>query len=129
MRLRFLLLVLASFLFIIGCGGDDPGAITPPITTGSEAGVDSGATPAASCTDGKKNGSESDVDCGGTCSKCAADKACGSAADCSSGVCTANKCVTPAGAPTITSFTAEKTTITSGTTTKLTAVFAGGSGV
>jgi len=35
------------------------------------------------CTDGVKNGTETDVDCGGTCSsKCALDKGCAVAADC-----------------------------------------------
>ena len=36
-----------------------------------------------SCTDLKKNGSETDVDCGGaTCPRCATGKACSSAGDC-----------------------------------------------
>jgi hypothetical protein len=40
-----------------------------------------------------KNGSETDVDCGGgTCPACADGLACSTAADCSSGVCTANIC-------------------------------------
>ncbi len=47
------------------------------------------------CTDGKKNGKESDVDCGGTCSTCAAGKQCATAADCSSGVCTGGVCAFP----------------------------------
>jgi hypothetical protein len=48
---------------------------------------------AASCTDGVTDGTESDVDCGGTCAGCAIGKACGKSADCDSGVCTAGKCV------------------------------------
>ena len=51
-----------------------------------------------SCTDGKKNGDETDVDCGGTCpGKCGAGRACGAAGDCESGVCTDGKCAAPAG--------------------------------
>jgi len=43
-----------------------------------------------------KNGKETDVDCGGgTCAKCADNKGCGVAADCTSGVCTGNKCAVP----------------------------------
>ncbi|HVJ19482.1 MAG TPA: discoidin domain-containing protein [Polyangiaceae bacterium] len=49
------------------------------------------ASTGPTCTDGSKNGSETDVDCGGsTCSKCANDKLCASANDCSSGYCGAN---------------------------------------
>ncbi|HVJ19481.1 MAG TPA: discoidin domain-containing protein [Polyangiaceae bacterium] len=43
------------------------------------------------CSDGIKNGTETDVDCGGaTCSKCANSKVCASASDCSSGYCGPN---------------------------------------
>ncbi|MBR4984543.1 MAG: hypothetical protein IKY83_02230 [Proteobacteria bacterium] len=46
-----------------------------------------------SCSDGVKNGSESDVDCGGTCStKCAGGKACTKNGDCEYGLCEAGKC-------------------------------------
>ncbi|APR83575.1 Hypothetical protein A7982_08924 [Minicystis rosea] len=51
-----------------------------------------------SCSDGKKNGDETDVDCGGTCpAKCAASRACNKAGDCESGVCTGGNCAEPAG--------------------------------
>jgi hypothetical protein len=46
------------------------------------------------CADAVKNGTETDIDCGGTCaSKCADTKSCAVAADCVSSVCTANKCL------------------------------------
>jgi hypothetical protein len=52
------------------------------------------ATP--TCSDGVKNGSETDIDCGGAaCSKCGSGKSCGVAGDCSSGVCTAGQCAAP----------------------------------
>jgi hypothetical protein len=59
-----------------------------------------GTTPPAepeapTCTDGVKNGSESDVDCGGTCPACGTDKSCSLPADCTSGVCTGGKCAAP----------------------------------
>jgi cysteine-rich repeat protein len=47
----------------------------------------------ASCTDGVKNGNETDTDCGGSCtSKCAATRTCLAGTDCVSGVCSANIC-------------------------------------
>ncbi len=47
------------------------------------------------CTSGTKDGFESDVDCGGLCSKCANDKKCNRSADCESGKCdeTSKTCV------------------------------------
>jgi endoglucanase len=51
---------------------------------------------AGSCTDGVKNGSESDVDCGGSCSaKCANGKTCGGNTDCTSNGCVNGTCQTP----------------------------------
>ncbi|MDQ2653812.1 MAG: hypothetical protein M3Z20_12320 [Chloroflexota bacterium] len=44
------------------------------------------------CTDGARNGSESDVDCGGSCPRCANGKRCGSRDDCASAVCTGGIC-------------------------------------
>src|SRR5262245_30422229 len=47
------------------------------------------------CTDGIRNGGESDVDCGGgVCGACSTGKACGVPADCLSGVC-AGTCKAP----------------------------------
>jgi hypothetical protein len=52
-----------------------------------------GGPPPASCTDGVRNGTESDVDCGGSCgATCAANKACNTSADCQSGLCTGSFC-------------------------------------
>ncbi len=51
------------------------------------------------CNDTVANGTESDVDCGGSCApatKCADTKKCKSPDDCASGVCTAGACVAPA---------------------------------
>ena len=50
------------------------------------------ACAAAECSDGTKNGSETDVDCGGACQKCPTGKACNVNTDCKSGVCTAKIC-------------------------------------
>lgn len=48
--------------------------------------------PAATCTDGKQNGDESDTDCGGSCAACANGRKCLKGADCSSKVCLAGIC-------------------------------------
>jgi hypothetical protein len=42
---------------------------------------------APTCTDNVKNGTESDIDCGGMCPKCADGATCTSPSDCMSGVC------------------------------------------
>ncbi len=48
------------------------------------------------CSDGAKNGNETDLNCGGgTCAMCADLKACLAASDCTSGVCTGNVCQVP----------------------------------
>ena len=63
------------------------GATTPICNPNSHQCVASG------CSDGIKDGSETDVDCGGgTCSKCANGQSCGGGSDCQSGYCSGNKC-------------------------------------
>lgn len=47
---------------------------------------------APSCDDGKKNGAETDVDCGGGCPGCGLNKSCAGDADCISSTCTASVC-------------------------------------
>lgn len=46
----------------------------------------------ATCTDKIKNGSESDVDCGGSCPACIDGKSCNKSSDCFSSACVVNKC-------------------------------------
>lgn len=49
------------------------------------------------CTDTKQNGSESDIDCGGTCTtKCLDTYKCNKDSDCANGWCHSGKCATPA---------------------------------
>ncbi len=56
-----------------------------------------GVTP--SCSDGIKNGGETDVDCGGAtaCPRCGNGKTCAAGSDCVSGICQAGVCQPPAG--------------------------------
>ena len=74
----------------------DGGPTEPTKDSGVPPVIDAG--PAASCTDKIQNGTETGVDCGGTCKKCDGD-ACGIASDCQSARCEKSVCV-PAGAKT-----------------------------
>ena len=47
---------------------------------------------APTCQDGVANGSETDIDCGGTCGPCGTNAPCVTKTDCVSKVCTAGKC-------------------------------------
>lgn len=122
-RIWLCLVFLLAALTAYACGDSATGGGP----TNADSGVVDNA--GATCTDAKKNGAESDVDCGGTCSKCSSGQTCSTGADCSSGTCTDGKCVTPPGAPVITSFTAAKPAVSVGKATELTAVFTNGTGV
>jgi len=66
-----------------------------------------GVTATATCTDTFKNGSETDVDCGGSCTtKCANGKTCAINADCQSGNCVSGVCSAVANVPPTVSITA-----------------------
>lgn len=67
-------------------------------------------TAAPSCTDGTHNGTETDVDCGGSCPPCGDGKKCGSALDCLSGWCQSGVCCTPGAAGCVQSTLAVATT-------------------
>lgn len=53
------------------------------------------ATLAPTCGDGIKNGSETDVDCGGACLRCASTKSCVSRNDCATALCNGGICHEP----------------------------------
>ena len=60
---------------------------------GSISGVCIGGTCLAVCGDGRRDGTESDIDCGGTCATCGVGGACNVDGDCTTGVCDAtNRC-------------------------------------
>ena len=50
------------------------------------------APPVPTCSDGVKNGSETDIDCGGSCPKCGTGKACQVNGDCVNDVCQSQVC-------------------------------------
>jgi len=79
-----------------GANGSGPGG-SATTTSGTDPGGPGGSSSTApgSPTDGIKNGTESDVDCGGTgAPKCVVDKACNTNADCATNACSyAKKCV------------------------------------
>lgn len=71
---------LTALLLFAACGGG-----------GSSSGS------AASCADGVRNGTETDVDCGGdACDPCALGSTCDAETDCASNLCRARRCVSPA---------------------------------
>lgn len=51
--------------------------------------------PAVLCSDGRVNGAETDLDCGGPCRGCPPGQLCLADRDCASGVCSLNRCVAP----------------------------------
>jgi formylglycine-generating enzyme required for sulfatase activity len=97
---------LPLVLALAGCsmGGEEEGGPGSSLTgangVGSSGSSSSGANaePAPTPTDGKKNGTETDADCGGAnAPKCADGKACKDAGDCESGVCGGGTCAVPTG--------------------------------
>jgi hypothetical protein len=58
---------------------------------------DPAVTPPVTCTDGLRNGSETDVDCGGggACAPCQPNQMCALGSDCTSQVCTGSMCQPP----------------------------------
>lgn len=54
------------------------------------AGCDGGTCRLPTCSDGKRDGFESDVDCGASCAKCAVGQKCANGDDCTSGRCAAS---------------------------------------
>jgi len=85
------------------CGGrtGNPCGDGAPCTAGTDcqSGFCTGGVcvaPPPTCTDGTKDGQETDVDCGGAvCAPCAPGKACLAAVDCTSDVCTGGVCQAP----------------------------------
>lgn len=53
-----------------------------------------GTCMAPTCSDGVKNGTETDIDCGGNCPPCANSRTCVTHTDCQSGLCSAGVCST-----------------------------------
>src|SRR4051812_7645425 len=104
-RIGHLLGVLLGVLVLAGCsaettsdvGGSAEGVTYGTLATGArclassdcQSGVCSASyCRAPSCSDTVRNGTEADVDCGGSCAaKCAAYKHCTAGCDCASGSC------------------------------------------
>jgi hypothetical protein len=71
--------------------GDEDGNGLADCDDAACAGLDGCA--AATCTDGRRNGEEADVDCGGRCPACGDAALCAADADCTSGLCGSGRCV------------------------------------
>lgn len=103
------LLLASTLLFIPACFTLDlaDGAVkcntgSRPCPSGFFCGGDgycykNGHTPpgAPSCTDGRKNGDETDTDCGGSCPPCAVGQMCSMASDCTTSLCQMSVCAMP----------------------------------
>lgn len=89
-------------LTLLGCGSSESPSEAVPTT---DTGVDNGGTdtgvatdtgvvqpPPPSCTNGTRDGDETDVDCGGPCAKCRFGLTCLRGEDCTSGSCTDAVC-------------------------------------
>jgi|GEM_PF-2247340 len=102
--LALLTLLIVTYLKTPSCDGGDAATtnslaagtgqanVTENVTENATANVSEEATApmVETCSDGKKNQDESDIDCGGAvCRSCADGKKCVSAADCQSNSCTA----------------------------------------
>src|SRR5690242_13711848 len=84
---RFAILVVSfCTLLLTACGSKDYSF--KPTDAGSDAAT-------ANCKDGIKNGTETDVDCGGSCSACQSKQHCLLGTDCVEGVCTNTTCTLP----------------------------------
>jgi plastocyanin len=66
-----------------------------PALGGTDGGGADGGLP-LTCSDGQRDGTETDVDCGGACAPCALARGCTSPRDCTSGVCSLRTCALPA---------------------------------
>ncbi|MFB6263091.1 MAG: hypothetical protein ABEL76_05620, partial [Bradymonadaceae bacterium] len=92
-----------SLALFAGCGSgssgkpaSDAGSTVPCTSDDACSGVcREGRCVPDPCSNGKKGGTETDVDCGGTCAPCAEGKACLKGQDCQSGVCRGGTCRAP----------------------------------
>lgn len=79
----------------IECGDDGCGGSCGTCPPGASC-VQGNCSAQAQCNDGAKNGTETDIDCGGPgCPGCAAGKACQVGSDCASGMCNGGTCEVP----------------------------------
>jgi hypothetical protein len=88
-------LLLSSAWALAACkGGEEPPAMDLSAPADLAPPAPDLTTP--TCTDGVKNGMETDTDCGGpTCPACAVDRPCLESRDCAAGVCDARVCRLP----------------------------------
>ena len=72
--------------------GEAPGALTVTATVGAKKANAALTVTAPTCSDSVQNGSETALDCGGSCGPCANGLTCSTAADCQSGTCAFGVC-------------------------------------
>jgi hypothetical protein len=69
---------------------------TTIVDSGGEVLIDTAQDTPAGCANAMLDGDESDIDCGGTCSKCGVGKKCRAASDCAGADCVAGRCTAAA---------------------------------
>lgn len=72
--------------------GETPITIVASSVTGRVANYVVRVRRPSTCSDGRNNGTETDVDCGGPCAACGDNRACGAGTDCASEVCVDHVC-------------------------------------
>jgi hypothetical protein len=104
-RFGWLMAVACLASFGVGCADDrrtstPAGVMTPDAGDAAASDAARDVSGAGSCTDGVKDGAETDVDCGGGgCARCGLGARCKAAADCQTGACNASgicvECILP----------------------------------
>ncbi|MDB4935038.1 MAG: hypothetical protein JWP87_2010 [Labilithrix sp.] len=87
-----LLVAVAAAPLIAACGSDEDTTTATPTPSATTTATTPVPPAPASCSDAKKNGTETGTDCGGSCTKCNVGQGCAVAGDCSTNICTNKVC-------------------------------------
>lgn len=92
---------LLAALVVAGCGFQ-PGSLANAVDPDAPLAADAPDAPIdvtiigdPTCSDGEQNGTETDMDCGGSCGPCAIGQQCDASTDCAAGVCDPTVCRHP----------------------------------
>lgn len=96
-RMNFVRLVasLALAAALVGCDGDSDGFVLPDSGPLMDAGAPDAGPEPVDCFDGRRNGDETDRDCGGSCPACMNGDMCVEGTDCRGGSCIDGTCADP----------------------------------
>ena len=95
----FLAALSAAAPLTSGCGSEPTGSGgsggSGSTTSSTSTGIGAGGDAPGLCMDGKLDGTETDLDCGGSCTRCDDGKKCKSGTDCESNTCAEGLCAQP----------------------------------